>query len=221
MVIMAGSKDWTPGVIGLVASRLVGAYGRPVFLFHITAQGKAKGSCRSVAGINLFEALQSQAHLLDQFGGHAMAAGMALDHANLPKLKEGLEAYVSARLTREDLQQKMVCDAPLTLSEVTKKLVDAMHYFEPFGAQNAQPVFYVKQVTLAQPPHLLKDEHVKCLLFAEGIIKPVIFFNRPDIYESFRTHPDAAFDVAVQVTENEWQGRSNVELLGLDIALSQ
>lgn len=221
MVIMAGSKEWTPGVIGLVASRLVGAYGRPVFLFHITPQGKAKGSCRSIPGLNLFDALNAHAHLLDQFGGHAMAAGMALDHDKLPLLKEGLEKYVTERLTAEDLQQKIVCDAPISLPDVGKKIVNDMSLFEPFGAQNSQPLFHLKNVTLANPPTLLKDEHVKCLVFSEGIIKPVIFFNRPDIYENLRQFPERSFDAAVQVTENEWQGRSNVELIGLDIAQHQ
>ncbi len=219
LVLMAGGKDWAPGVIGLVASRFVGAYGKPVLLFHLTAKGKAKGSCRSIEGLNIFEALQDQAHLLDQFGGHAMAAGLALDQDNLPKLKEGLESYVAARLSPDDLKQKLVCDAEISLPEVDRKLLQDMEFFEPFGAQNPQPLFHVKQVTLAQPAQLLKDEHVKCLLFAEGVIKPVIFFKRPDIYEALQRHTDAPFDLVVQVTENEWQGRSNVELIGLDIAL--
>jgi single-stranded-DNA-specific exonuclease len=219
MVIMAGGKNWAPGVIGLVASRVVGAHGKPVLLFHLTDKGKAKGSCRSVEGLNMFEALQAHAHLLDQFGGHAMAAGLALDQDKLPALKEGLEAYVAERLTPEDLQQKIKCDADITLPEVSKKLLQDMELFEPFGAQNAQPLFHLKNVTLAQPAQLLKDEHVKCLLFSEGVIKPVIFFNRPDIYEKLQSYTDKSFDVAVQVTENEWQGRSSVELLGLDIAV--
>lgn len=219
MVIMAGSAEWAPGVIGLVASRLVGMYGRPVFLFHITKQGKAKGSCRSIANLNLFDALSAHTDLLDQFGGHAMAAGMALDHDKLPMLKAGLEAYVAERFTPDQLQQKIRCDAPLSLSEATKALMHDMSLLEPFGAQNTQPLFHVQSVTLAQPPTLLKDEHVKCLLFSEGIIKPIIFFNRPDIYELLKANPEARFDAAVNVTENEWQGRSNVELLGVDIAI--
>jgi len=220
LVIMAGGKEWTPGVIGLVASRVVGAYGKPVLLFHLTSKGKAKGSCRSIQGLNMFDALQAQSHLLDQFGGHAMAAGLALDQEKLPLLKEGLETYVAQRLTPEDLKQKIVCDAEITLPEVGKKLLNDLEFFEPFGAQNPQPLFHLKNVTLAQPAQLLKGEHVKCLLFSEGVIKPVIFFNRPDVYERFQAGEQDSFDVAVQVTENEWQGRSNVELIGMDIAFA-
>ena len=219
MVIMAGSTEWAPGVIGLVASRLVGMYGRPVFLFHITKQGKAKGSCRSITNLNLFDALSAHTDLLDQFGGHAMAAGMALDHDKLPLLKAGLESYVSERFTPDQLQQKIRCDAPLSLSEANKKLMHDMGLLEPFGAQNTQPLFYLRGITLTQPPTLLKEEHVKCLLFSEGIIKPIIFFNRPDIYELLKAHPETPFDAAANVTENEWQGRSNIELLGVDIAI--
>lgn len=219
MVIMAGGKQWSPGVIGLVASRLVGAYGKPVILFHLTDKGKAKGSCRSIAGLNMFEALQAHAHLLDQFGGHAMAAGLALDQSNLPELKEGLERYVAERLTAEDLQQKIVCDASITLSDVTKKLLTDMELLEPFGAENPQPLFHVSGITMTNQTQLLKGEHVKCMAFCDGVIKPLIFFNRPDVYDLLQSSPNKTFQAVVQVTENEWQGRSNVELIGVDIAL--
>lgn len=219
LVIMAGSKEWSPGVIGLVASRLVSTYGKPVFLFHMTAQGKAKGSCRSIKGLNLFDALTAHKHLLDQFGGHAMAAGLALDQSKVATLKEGLESYVAQNITPEDLQQKIVCDAVIELPEVTKKLMNDLALFEPFGAENPQPLFLLKNVCLAQDPQLLKGEHVKCLVVDQGIVKPLIFFNRPDVYQALLKLEDRAFCAAVTVTENEWQGRSNVELLGVDIMI--
>jgi len=94
-VIIASSTQWLPGVIGLVASRLVGAYNRPVILLHITKDGFAKGSCRSIPAFNIFEGWQSARHLLTSFGGHTMAAGLALPIENLPAFKEHLSALVA------------------------------------------------------------------------------------------------------------------------------
>jgi single-stranded-DNA-specific exonuclease len=217
-IILAGGKKWPPGVIGLVASRLVGKYGRPVLLFHLTEKGKAKGSCRTIEAFNMFEALSDNSELLDQFGGHAMAAGLALDQGNLSDLKQSLEDRADRLLTPSDLQQKLVCDAAITLPDVDAKLVRDLEYLEPFGAKNAQPVFYLKNVSLVQKPQLMKLLHVKCLIFAEGIIKPVVFFNRPELFDMFNAQEQELFDVAVQITENHWKGRSQIELMGMDVA---
>lgn len=217
-IILAGSKNWPPGVIGLVASRLVGKYGRPTLLFHLTNKGKAKGSCRTIEPFNIFQALEANEKLLDQFGGHAMAAGLALDQSNLTLLKQALEDRADQLLTPEDLQQKIICDATLTMSDLQKKLLHDMHLLEPFGAQNSQPIFYMNHVSLVQKPQLLKDVHVKIMVFSDGVIKPVIFFNRPELFAWLQEREESFFDLVVQVSENEWQGRSSIELLGIDIA---
>lgn len=217
-VILAASKNWPPGVIGLVASRLVGQYGRPTLLFHLTSSGKAKGSCRSIEGFNIFDALQASAEVIDQFGGHAMAAGLSLDSEKLPKLKKLLEARTRELLKPEDFVLKLALDAEIAMSDVSQKTAREMHYFEPFGAQNSEPKFYLKNVCLVQKPQLLKDAHIKCSVFSEGIIKPLIIFNRPDLYKPLMAQEEEPFDVAVQITENHWQSRVNIELLGLDVA---
>lgn len=217
-IILAASKKWPPGVIGLVASRLVGQYARPTLLFHLTADGKAKGSCRSIEQFNIFNALQSGAHLIDQFGGHAMAAGLSLDAQKLGALKEVLETRAQELLSPDDLVNKLALDAKITMSDVSKKLMHDMHYFEPFGAQNSEPQFCLEGVSLVQKPQMLKEAHIKCMIFADGIIKPVIFFNRPDLYQPLLAQQEEPFAIAAQVTENHWQGRTNIELCGLDVA---
>lgn len=219
-IILAASDQWPSGVIGLVASRLVGAYARPALLFHLN-QGKAKGSCRSIKAFNIFDALHEARHFLDTFGGHAAAAGLALDVEKLPQLKEHLEELACKQLTPLDLQQKIVFDAPLPLTDVTKKLIHDLALMEPFGHENPTPLFYIKNVSLVQKAQLLKDAHVKCSIFAEGIIKPVIFFNRPELFDWFNTHHNESFSLAAQVTENYWQGKTTIELLGIDVAQEQ
>ncbi len=220
-IIMAASAAWPPGVIGLVASRLVGAYGKPTILFHLTKEGVAKGSCRSITEFNIFEALQEQRELLINFGGHAAAAGLSLAVDKIPLLKQRLEERIRSSLTLEDLQQKIVLDAQLNLPDITSKFMKDMDYLQPFGHENPAPVFYLKNVTMVQAPILMKDAHVKCAVFAEGVIKPLVFFNRPELFEYLRNHSADSFDVAVQVTQNHWNNKVTLELIGVDIACRQ
>ncbi len=217
-IIMAASNSWPPGVIGLVASRMVGAYGKPTLLFHLTKNGIAKGSCRSIPEFNMFAALQGCSDIITQFGGHAQAAGLSLPVAKLPILKQRLEELLAAQVSPEDLQLKIGLDAELTLPEVTKKFVDDMHHLEPFGHTNSQPLFYLKQVVLLEAPTLLKDAHLKCKIFADGVIKPVIFFNRPDLLPVLSEMADKPFDIAAYVVENHWNDRISIELQGVDVA---
>jgi single-stranded-DNA-specific exonuclease len=220
-IIMAAHKSWPAGVIGLVASRFVSQYGRPSLLFHYSEDGRAKGSGRSIPGFNLFEALEANADILDTYGGHAAAAGLSLAIDKVPVLKERLEERIRTLLTPFDLQQKLVLDATVQLSELTRKFIDDMAHLEPFGQENQPPLFYVKQVMQVQKPTLLKDKHVKCYICADGVVKPLIFFNRPELFDVMQTLDDKPFDCAVYVTENVWNGRTNIELQGLDIAIGK
>jgi single-stranded-DNA-specific exonuclease len=220
-IIVASSTDWTPGVIGLVASRFVGAYGKPTLLFHITKDGKAKGSCRSIPEFNMFLGLAACADLIEQFGGHPMAAGLSLPAKNLPLLKERLQELLLQHVSKEDLQPKVTLDAEVKLPDLTKKFTDDLAHLEPFGNQNGHPSFYIKEAMLVQKPLLLKDAHVKCSIFADGVIKPVIFFNRPELFDQLMDIGQDSFDLAVQVSENHWNGKISIELQGIDIAFKR
>lgn len=80
------------------------------------------------------------------------------------------------------------------------------------------PSFYIKDVTQVQKPMLMKDVHVKCHIFADGVIKPLVFFNRADLFDKLVAQEQEPFSVAAQVSENHWGGRTNIELTGLDLA---
>lgn len=217
-VIIAASDKWPPGVIGLVASRLVSAYGKPTILLHLTKKGIAKGSCRSIPAFNMFDALHDSRDLINQFGGHSLAAGLSLPVDNVPKLKENLERLVAEQLTEFDLKLKKTVDAEVTLGDLTKKFMTDMQHLEPFGNENTQPLFYVKNVTMVKKPKLLKDLHVKCSVFADGVIKQVMFFNRPELFPALMAQDSEPFSLAAQVTENHWNGRVTIELNGVDVA---
>ena len=219
--IIASSKKWPPGVIGLVASRLVSAYGRPTILLHETKEGLLKGSCRSIDGVNMFDLLQACRVHLEQFGGHSQAAGLSLRKENLESFKQELQSLLVERLTEDDLKQKIAVDADAKLQDLNRKFIADLRLLEPFGCENQQPLFYMKQVVSVQKPKLLKDAHVKCSIFADGVIKPVIFFNRPDIYSLLIANEHEPFSLVGQVQENHWNGRVNIELTGIDVAFEK
>ncbi len=218
-VIVAASSTWPAGIIGLVASRLVAEYARPALLFHVGDDGIARGSARSIPAFNIFDALGYGAHLLNRFGGHAAAAGLSLPVNNIAALKELLEQRIRELVSEDDLVAKITIDASISLSDASGKFVDDLAYFEPCGCMNTSPVFHVPSVTLLEEPRLLKDAHVKCRVFSQGVIKPIIFFNRPELFSVLCSRGDKPFDLAVEVVENYWQDMRSIELKGIDIAI--
>ena len=216
-VIIMARENWQPGVIGLAASRLVNTYQRPVLLFHKTKKGTLQGSCRSIAAFNIFQALSESSDILDTFGGHAAAAGLSLQEHHLDTLKQRLEAKIDQELTEEDFIPSVAIDAPVQLDEMSSKLVRDMAYLEPFGHENERPVLYIADVQLNQPPRLLKEQHVKCYVVGYGTIRSVIFFGRPDIYTFLSERPKSSFDIIGYVVENQWRGKRQVEIQGIDI----
>ncbi|MFH1643776.1 MAG: single-stranded-DNA-specific exonuclease RecJ [bacterium] len=219
-IIMAANTDWPSGVIGLVAGKLSHNFGKPTFLFHLDKKGIVKGSCRSIPEFNIFDALNENKDLLLSFGGHSYAAGLKLKQKDLPELKERLEEKIARELKPEDLIPKIDLDANLDFGEMKQKLLFDLDQLEPFGNQNMQPSFLIKNLTLLRQPQLLKDKHVKCSVFSQGVIKPLIFFNRPELYDFFSNIGDKSFDVAAHVVKNEWNDKINIELQGLDVALN-
>jgi single-stranded-DNA-specific exonuclease len=219
--IIASSNTWPPGVIGLVASRVMFAYGRPAILLHETKSGVLKGSCRSIPEFDMFSALEKSRDLLEQFGGHPAAAGLSIKKVNLPRLKERLEELLAVQLTPDDLMQKIKLDAAVNLSDLTSKFIADMTHLEPFGHGNSTPSFYVKDVVQIQKPKMLKDLHIKTLVFSDGVIKPVMFFNRPALYERLVAHGHDPLSIAAHVTENHWNGRTSIELTGVDVSFGE
>ena len=153
------------------------------------------------------------------FGGHSCAAGLKLSRDLVPTLKKNLEELIRSQIPLDQLRPKLMLDAPLELSDIDYKFSSDLAQLEPFGNQNPQPIFLVRDVTQLKAPQLLKDKHLKCTIFAGGVIKPVIFFNRPDLYRILKEHEDRPFSLACHIMKNEWEGVVKTELQGLDILL--
>jgi single-stranded-DNA-specific exonuclease len=219
-VLIVAGNAWPSGVVGLVAARLVGLYGKPTIVLHETEDGILKGSCRSIPEVNMFEALQSVQDLLISFGGHPMAAGVSFFKQNLEHIYERLHAFISTMIDITDMRRCIYLDAEVMLHDLNKKFMQDLQALEPFGAGNQEPLFLVSHVTRVGEMSLLKDAHVKCTVFKEGVLKPVIFFNRPDLYHILQAQGDEAFHLAATVMENQWNGKTSIELCGMDVAVN-
>jgi single-stranded-DNA-specific exonuclease len=158
-LVFAG-EGWHRGVIGIVAQRVVERFYRPTLVVGIE-DGVAVGSGRSIKGFHLLEALTSAADLFDRFGGHAQAAGFSMPAERVAELEERFEGYAGSVLTLEDLQPVLRVDAEVTFRELDWKLYEELRRLEPCGFGNPTPVFGTRDVTLAAPPRILKEKHLK------------------------------------------------------------
>jgi single-stranded-DNA-specific exonuclease len=152
-------NDWHPGVIGIVASRLVEKYYRPSIMLT-TIDGLAKGSARSITGLNIYEALEECEDLLVQFGGHEAAAGLALDISNVNEFRDKLNSVLKNKVTEADLSPEINIDARLSFSEITPKFVRILEQFAPFGPGNMRPVFVSENVESIYPPRIVGTNHM-------------------------------------------------------------
>lgn len=158
--IVVDGEGWHKGVIGIVASRVAERYNRPALV--ISREGdRAQGSGRSIEAFHLMDALESCSSLFTRFGGHAHAAGFALESARIPELRAAVNAWASARLTAEDLRPLLRYDAKITLDQVTPRLFEFVEQLAPFGMGNPEPVFAAFDVRVMVPPRMLKERHAK------------------------------------------------------------
>lgn len=146
-VILLWGKDWHPGVIGIVASRLVEKTGRPVIVVSVDEHGEGKGSGRSVQGFNLHSCISACADLLLRFGGHAMAAGLSVREENLPELRRRLNEW-AARECPVLHTPPLTCDLSIHLDRVTVESVRRLERLAPYGAENPTPVFLLEKAVL-------------------------------------------------------------------------
>jgi single-stranded-DNA-specific exonuclease len=205
---VVGAPGWHPGVLGIVASRLMRKYHRPSIVVGFDEQGMGKGSGRSIAGLPLVEALRECAPFLDKFGGHEMAAGVSLRREQFANFQRAFEACAEAHLGAEQLVPSLEIDAELFLEELNAGMLAQYEALAPFGMGNPQPLFMVRGVTPGGAPRLLKEKHLQLLLRQGRASSRAMWFNAPS------THlPEGPWDLAVELTRNEYQGVVSVQIL--------
>ena len=179
-VILLWGRDWHPGVIGIVASRLVEKTGRPVIVVSVDENGEGKGSGRSVQGFNLHSCIGSCADLLLRFGGHAMAAGLSVREENLPELRRRLNEW-AARECPVLHTPPLTCDLSIHLDRVTVESVRRLEQLAPYGAENPTPVFLLEKAVLEGVYPVSDGKHSRLRLRqGNACIYAVWFGMRPE-----------------------------------------
>lgn len=216
--IVLAHEDWHPGVVGIVASRLVEKFCRPVVLLCIDAStGTAKGSARSVDSVNLHDAIAACDQHLTKFGGHAMAAGLSLNATNIDAFREALVQQVNAVLAPEDLVRNIRVDSDLELADCTVEVFKLVQSLAPFGRGNPKPRLMLNGLTLDRPAQRMggQGRHLSMQLRDSNRTIRAVAWSMGDLAESLPG--GAVIDVVFQPAINEWRGNTSAELHVMDL----
>lgn len=206
MGLVIGRENWHPGVIGIVASRIVQHFHRPAAVVAVSEEG-GRGSCRSIEGLDVTAVLRSCANHLAKFGGHTMAAGLELKPGQLDSFSEAFNAAASDLLSGRDLRPVQKIDAWLNLDEVDEALMRAMEQMKPFGLGNATPVWGARRARVIGPPRKVGNGHLKMQVASGGRQFEALGWNMAE-----RVIPEGPVDLAFQLRRNVYMGRESLTL---------
>ena len=215
-IVLAGDQ-WHQGVVGIVASRLAEKYACPCFMICLDG-GMGKGSCRSWGNINLFELLSSCDGLLENFGGHTLAAGFTVKEENIPALALALRRLVAERRRERDLPSVLEVDMAVSPRHLTVEAVEALDLLEPCGTGNPRPVFLLRGAQVHTMAQVGRGRHLKLRLESRGIPLDAIYFSSQGA--ELGLTPGCRVDVAFYPQINDFRGVRSVQLQVVDLRLA-
>lgn len=208
-------SHWHKGVVGIVASRLLDHYYRPtIVLTH--SNEKVTGSARSVVGFNIYDAIHECRDLLENYGGHFYAAGMTMHPDNVGAFVQRFEEVVSGSIPPHLLVPEIEIDAEIKLAEIKQPFYNILKQFEPFGPANMRPVFITRRVyDFRGNSRVVKEQHLRIVVHQHaGITVDGIGFGMADKFPIVANGP---FDVVYTLDENEYNGRTSLQMRIIDI----
>jgi single-stranded-DNA-specific exonuclease len=207
VAIILGDRDWHPGVLGIVASRIARRYHRPTIIVGFDDAGFGKGSGRSIPGLSLVNALGRCGDLLEKFGGHEMAAGLTIRAENFSAFTAAFEESCRGLLSAEHFEPCLHLDDELTLRDLSRELLRWHELLQPFGQGNPQPLFLVRGVEPVAPPQILKEMHLVLRLRQNGRLQRAIFFGGAE-----EPLPEPPWDMAFRIRPDEYEGETRLQM---------
>lgn len=209
--IVLASEGWHQGVVGIVASRLVDKYNLPTILISIS-DGMAKGSCRSIPALNLYDAIAAESDILTQFGGHHQAAGLTLPADKVEEFKQRFKAYVREHLEADDFLPRQNVNCLLgDHGQITVRDLEELSLLEPFGCGNPNPVFAFKQALIHNQRTIGRDrQHLQMTVDKGDYSYKCLMWNKADLMPMLCDNMVA--DVAFMPRVNEWNNETSVQL---------
>ncbi|MDQ8759919.1 single-stranded-DNA-specific exonuclease RecJ [Streptococcus ruminantium] len=207
-------EGWNPGVLGIVAGRLLEELQQPVIVLSIEAD-KAKGSARSTEAIDIFQALKDHQDLFIAFGGHAGAAGMTLEVDKLGVLSETLATYIRENSLDQPSRSPLVLDEELDLEELTMETLKSFGKLAPYGMDNKKPVFYLKDFQVESARTMGQNNaHLKLRVTKGTATFDVVAFGRGNLALEFSQAKQ--LELAVTLSVNQWNGNTSLQLMLVD-----
>ena len=216
IVVLAG-RQWHQGVVGIVASRLAEKYACPCFMICLDG-GMGKGSCRSWGDMNLFELLSSCSELLENFGGHALAAGFTVREENIPALDRALRQAVADNCRGQALPSVLEVDMAVAPQHLTVEAVESLDLLEPCGTGNPRPVFLLQGAQVHTMSQVGRGRHLKLKLESRGIALDAIYFSSQG--SELGLYPGCRVDVVFCPQINDFRGVRSVQLQVVDLRLA-
>ncbi|MGO4791929.1 single-stranded-DNA-specific exonuclease RecJ [Paenibacillus sp. 2KB_20] len=216
-VIVLAGEGWNVGVVGIVASKILERFYRPVVILGIDPEtGNCKGSARSIPGFDIYAALHSCKDVMDHFGGHPSAAGMSLHRDRLEEFEQGLHRYAEEALEEEHLIAICEADLEASLSEVSVPVIEQIEQLSPFGMANAVPKIVFRDVVIKEVRKIGKEgKHLKLRLQQKREVMDAISFGWGHLADILPV--GTAVDVLGELSVNEWNGSRKVQLMIQDI----
>ncbi|MCK1227961.1 single-stranded-DNA-specific exonuclease RecJ [Streptococcus uberis] len=213
-VQVLAKEGWHPGVLGIVAGRIMEETSQTVLVLAIE-NGFAKGSARSIEAINIFKALNHSKDLLTAFGGHEGAAGMTLPVENIPLLSEALCHYVTENEIDWTVKNSLKIDHELQLEEINLETIKNLNFLAPFGMDHPQPIFLMKDFQVIQARTLGADnKHLKFRIRKGSSEVDVLAFNQGHLLQEFQQ--SQGLELAVTLSVNVWNGCTSLQLMLID-----
>ncbi|MGV3009979.1 single-stranded-DNA-specific exonuclease RecJ [Streptococcus thoraltensis] len=213
-VQVLAKEGWHPGVLGIVAGRILENISQTVIVLTIE-NGLAKGSARSLDVLNIFDALDNHRDIFTAFGGHAGAAGMTLPAENLETLSDILCQYVEDRQIDTSVKNTLILDEALSLPDLSLESLKSLERLAPFGMDHKKPVFWLKDFEITQARSMGQNNaHLKLKVSQEGATFDVVAFNQGALLQEFQQAQQ--LELAVTLSVNVWNGQTTLQLMLVD-----
>lgn len=206
-IIVVDGEGWHQGVIGIVAARITEKYGRPCVVISRDGEN-AKGSCRSVEGFSIYDAIESVSDCLDHYGGHTLAAGLGLKSSRIEEFRRRINEYAADKEMPFALQK---IDCRLLPSSISLDMLSSMSMLEPFGAGNPQLCFGLFGVRIDEMSSVSDGKHIRMVVSKNGARTGVVFFGMPE--KRFPFEKGDTVDLAVNLDRNVYNGETRVSVI--------
>ena len=215
--IVLAHPAWPAGIIGIAASRLVDRYNRPVVLISSPPNEPARGSARSIKGVNLTAAIAAHKDLLLGFGGHPMAAGLSMDPEKIPEFQKKLSKTIATMLQDKDLEHTIQLDGIYELDDLNMDLADTFEKLAPFGPGNPKLVLATKNLKIINSSRIGRHaDHIKFVVEDnKGTQQSVLWWNAGD-----GELPEGMFDLAYYLRASDWKGTRQIQMEFIDYQIS-